>query len=66
MADPEGGGGAYAPPPKKALSMVIKSLKTQGVFTYISGTIQPTESTNHSLESVQNMQLNYNGFVFLT
>ena len=66
MADPEGGGGDVRPPPKIALSMVLKSLKNQGSFTHISGTIPPTETANHSLESVQQMQYNHNSFVFLS
>ena len=46
-----GAKGCTPPPPKIALSMVLKSLKNLGIFTNISGTIQPTEMANHSLET---------------
>ena len=61
-----GAEGAYAPPPKIAPSMVLKCLKNQEIFYYNSGTIQPTETANHLLESVQHKQYNHNGFVILS
>ena len=55
MADPEGAEGAYTPPPKIAVSMGLQVLE-KSEFGHISGTIQPTEMANHSLESVQEKQ----------
>ena len=55
----------YAPPPQIAPSMFRKSLKNQGIWTYVSGTTQPTEMAKHSLESVQHKQYKGVGLVVL-